>query len=83
MRDDYYILKNYLEKKGISSTNEIVSDIQSDVNRNKASIKERLKKYIQKLSPEDCNRIKEEYRVRWCLSFRNLQSFRLEKLHLE
>jgi hypothetical protein len=67
VRDDYFILKNYLEKKGISSTAEIVADIQSDVNRNKDSIKERLKKYIAKLSPEDWNRIKEEYRVRFLI----------------
>lgn len=53
-----------MQKKGITSIQDIVEGAQQRVNREKASIKNRLKKFIVKLNPDDCNRIKEEFRVR-------------------
>lgn len=56
--EDYKLLYVYRQKKGVLSMTDMVQELSLNSNRSMEAIRDRLKKYIQNLSPEDQDKLK-------------------------
>lgn len=63
VQEDYSILKMYTDKKATSSTRDISDALAKKLTHSSESIRDRIKRYISKLSSLDVELLKEESNV--------------------